>query len=257
MLGDELMTNRDATTSPFSLRASQSVMAALILIVCGGCPPAPPSQEEQLRSVTSHWITVEPETPGDKATPCLDQNDLNVITNALPTISTVVGESVRTGTIESDDARVAARVCGTTPEYLRLLQEGARVQVQKGRFFESVEAEEGASVVVLSQDLAQRLFPHTEPVGESVVFERSPLTVVGVVTEGASWGSGLKRDAYVPIRLFAAGSDQSGMSSYHRFRFRVRSLDELKPTHQIIQAIVERRHPDKSLGVRSSLIHRK
>lgn len=79
------------------------------------------------------------------------------------------------------------------------------------------------------------------------------IQVLGSVQDGASWGSGVKRDAYVPLRLFGKGADQNAPFPYDRFRFRVESLDEVKQTQKIIQAIVERRHPDQNVHVRSSL----
>lgn len=242
------MTN----TIPSRCRQAARLSATVaVLLACSGCPPASPSQDEQRQAVTSHWITVEHETPGRE--PFLNEDDLNAISHSVPTISTVVAELVRTERIKSDDIELEAVVCGTTPSYLRLLEEGARVKVRQGHFFESREGEPGANVVVLSEGLAERLFRNADPVGQSVVLEGKQLTVAGVVTDGAAWGSDVKRDAYVPRRVLSQDADQSAALFYDRLRFRVDSLNEVKPTEEIIQAIVEQRHPDQSVRVRSFL----
>ena len=160
----------------------------------------------------------------------MDQDDLNEIIQTVPTISNVVVERMKTGSIESDDAEVEAQDCGTTPEYLWLLQEGAKVKVKYGRFLESIEAAEGSAVIVLSDRLAKKLFTVPDPVGQSVVLERRQLTVVGVMTDGASWGSAVVRDAHVPLTLFGPESDQNAPFPYDRFRFRVEEMDQVEAT---------------------------
>ena len=223
---------------------------AALLVACCGCPAAPPSQEEQIQSVTSRWITVESADNDVESTPVLDQKDLNAIINGLPTISTVVVERVRTGKIESNDASAEVRVCGTRPEYFRLLEETARVKLQQGHFIQSTEAEEGTSVIVLSDSLTTKLFEDADPTGRSVVLEGRTLTVVGVVTDGAQWGTDVTRDAYVPLTLFGPGNDPSAAFPYNRFRFRVKSLDQVEDSKLIIHRIIEGRHPNQNIRVR-------
>ena len=229
------------------------LLSSVMLLVCCGCPPKPPSQEEQSQAATSHWITVEAELTNGEGQGPLDQDDLNAITQGVPTISTVVAERIRIGSIESDGARTEIQVCGTTPEYLRLLEEGARVKLMQGKFLEDVETEEGVTIIVLSENLADKLFPDADAVGQSVLLDDRPLAVVGVVTNGASWGGALTRDAYVPLKLPGTGSDSSLPSAYDRFRFRVENLDQVENTQAIIQNIMQRRSRELSIRVRSFL----
>jgi hypothetical protein len=235
----------------------QLVTTIALLTVCCGCPPRPPSQEEQRQAVTSRWITVEAADEDNGTDALLDQDDLNVITNSVPMISTVVVERVRTGKIESEGTVVEAKVCGTRPEYLKLLEEGARGKLQQGRFLESMESEEGNDVIVLSDSLSKKLFENGDSVDRSVVIAGRELTVVGVVSDGAQWGVAVKRDAYVPLKLFGPGNDQSAPFPYDRFRFRVKTLDQVKNAEEIIQNIIERRHPDQNIRVRSFLSENK
>jgi len=242
----------ESTVAPV---ADTLIAVALIPFLCG-CPQAPPSQESQQEAATSRWITVEPSDPHDSGKSCLNQDDLNAITATVPTIASVVAERVRTGTIASGTAETAAQVSGTGPNYLSLLEVGARVTVQRGRFLEEVEAAEGTAVIVLSQSLADRLFQFDDPKGQSVVLEGLSLTVVGVVTDGAEWGKDVKRDAYVPLKLFGTESAKDVPFPYDRFRFRVESIDQVEQTHSIIQEIINKRHPDANVRIRSFLSDR-
>lgn len=240
-----------------TLRRLVPIVALVFLAMCCGCPPRPPSQEEQRQAVTSRWITVECSHQGKQRDPCLDHDDLKAITNTVPAMSTVIVERVRMRTIAADKTEIQATVTATGPEYLSLLEVGARVSVQQGRFLESVDTEDGAAVIVVSSSLAGKLFRNADPVSESVILDDRRLTVVGVVTDGAQWGSDIRRDAYVPLNRFEKETDQTEPFRYDRFRFRVRSLDLVKSTEAIIQKIIEQRHPDQNVRVRSSLLDRK
>lgn len=196
---------------------------------------------------------MEPTAQQGDANPQLDQDDLNRIVNALPTISTFVVERVKSGKIETEHNVAEATVCGTRPEYFQLLKEVARVELQQGRFFETIEAAEGARIVVLSGSLAKKLFDEADPIDRKVILERQELTVVGVVSDGVPWGTAVTRDAYVPLGLFGPGADQSAPVPYDRFRFRVKTLDQVENTQAIISNIIERQHPDQDIRVHSRL----
>ena len=180
----------------------------------------------------------------------LDDSVLNEITNALPTISTAVPERVRKSNIQSENAAAEITVCGTSPQYMRLLQDVARVEIQKGRFIELTDEKENARVVVLSEELANKLFLDADPVGQSVVLQDQKLTVVGVVSDGAQWGANISRDAYVPLNLSEPGTNQNEPVRYDRFRFQVKSIDQLENSRAIILNIIERRLPSQNIRVR-------
>lgn len=190
--------------------------------------------------MTSRWIFVEPLESQGETVP-LEQSDLDAITSMVPTLSTIVVERVKTGEIEADGKTSEALVCGTNAEYLRLLKERAKVQVERGRFLESIDVHEEQNVVVLSESLSRKLFADADPVGQTVVLERLTLKVVGIVSDGAPWGAALTHDVYVPLSLFGPDGDRK---VYDGFRFRVESLDQVKTTRDVIQKVIEQRHPD-------------
>ena len=90
-----------------------------------------------------------------------------------------------------------------SPDYFRALN----IPILRGRGFERKDETGQGSVVVLSQSLMHRLFPHEDPIGKTIrLNQRSPVsTVVGVVADVKN--NGLSRPAdpeyYVPRREVA------------------------------------------------------
>ncbi len=68
-------------------------------------------------------------------------------------------------------------VNGTTVEY----PDTSGVVVSKGRYFNEQEDLDGRQVVVLGPDVADRLFPTLDPIGQEVRLRNRPFTVVGVL----------------------------------------------------------------------------
>ena len=245
--------SRHRTCNRTAISMVRLLTVGWVLLLCCGCPPAPPSQEEQRRAVTSRWITVECGNPEREAVSCLDEDDLDAISQQVPTISTALAERVRTEMLSRENTDVKIMVSGTGPDYLRFLKEAARVEVQLGRFLESADFGRDERVIVLSDRLADKLFSDADPVGQTVDLDGQMLTIVGVVTDGAPWSKALTRDAYVPLGLFDGRNDSSTPSPCDRLRFRVERLDQVQNTREIIQQIMDQRHPGQSLRIRSFL----
>lgn len=132
---------------------------------------------------------------------------------------------VRTENIAFEDAETEATLSATIPEYLERLKVGARVQLLQGRFLESRDMNSDEEVIVLSNELATKLFVNVDSVGESVKVNGGSWKVVGVVASGALWGSDVKHDAYGPLN--SEGSE-SASQAYIRFRIEMESLDQAK-----------------------------
>ncbi|MCS7468727.1 ABC transporter permease [Stieleria sp. ICT_E10.1] len=198
----------------------------------------------------SRWISVEPEERLEETGPTvLDQKDVDAITAQVPTLSVAITERVQTGTLTTDHGEVDAKICGTVPDYLRLLAEQARVQVKQGEFLDSSDIENKKDVLVLSETLAEKLFTDTNPVGQSIKLGDRKLVVIGVTSRGADWASDLIYDGYVPHTLFEPNSELDSSPKYDRLRFKAKTLDDAKFANELIRKIIERRHPDKKIRV--------
>lgn len=253
------------TTDGKIATAEWSVLCRILCVLtlpftCCGCPPVPPSQDEQRGVVPSRWIMVdsalvtENKTSEQKAPRVhLNQDDVDAIVANLPVISTAVVERTHSGTISSEKTELTVEVCATRPDYLQLLKDKAGVDLAAGRFLQEVETEEGKPVVVLSQEMAGKLFEDSDPVGQTVTLERHELTVVGIVKKGVgAQAKEVVRDAYVPLKLFgpAIGEGLESEFQYDRVCVRVERLDQVDDARSIIRNVLKIRGQNAAFQVR-------
>lgn len=245
-----LAARRPPSTMLSTVLCLASVTA--LLVTCCGCPPRPPSQEEQQAGIPSRWITVEPtnEASGSK----LSVKDAEAITSQIPVVSELVVERVHSATIRSESSQAPVEISGSGPSYLRFLKETTRAEMKKGRFLEAADSAEAASVIVLDDRLAEKLFAETDPIGRSVSIGQQTLTVIGVVTQPRSGLSGdVTRDAYLPRESFSnqrSGATEESSESLDRIRVKVNSLDQIEDAKVIMRAIINKRHHDDTFIVR-------
>lgn len=99
------------------------------------------------------------------------------------------------------DRSTAATVRGTTSEY-ELIR---AFPTSTGRFFTAEENRAGLRVAVLGSQVAQRLFPETDPDGEIVRIERVPFEIVGVlIPKGISVDGAAEEDNQVLVPINTA-----------------------------------------------------
>ena len=76
-----------------------------------------------------------------------------------------------------------------------------RMEFAEGRFFNELESNSGKQVVVLGHDIAEQLFPDTDPIGKSVRIYGQLFTVIGVTKKkgsGMDIGGGDDTSAFFP-----------------------------------------------------------
>lgn len=72
----------------------------------------------------------------------------------------------------------------------------------EGRFYNESEANSGAAVIVLGDDIAKSLFEDTEAVGKNVRLYGQRFTVIGVLKkEGSTFGGSNDSAAYIPVNF--------------------------------------------------------
>jgi putative ABC transport system permease protein len=83
-------------------------------------------------------------------------------------------QKVRTAMTETSNN---VNVLGATVEY----PETSGININSGRMFNEAEELDGRRVVVLGPDVADKLFPSLNPVGQEVRLQNRPFTVVGIM----------------------------------------------------------------------------
>jgi predicted permease len=72
------------------------------------------------------------------------------------------------------------------PDYLKVMG----IPLKRGRFFTGRDDERSPLVTVIDEDLAEKYFPHEDPIGRSIVdpFIGKPVEIVGIVGHVKHWG---------------------------------------------------------------------
>lgn len=137
--------------------------------------------------------------------------DVELVAERVPDLAAVSGELRNWRTAFTwGEKTVNARLTGASVAYGRMRHHFA---APGGRFLNPLDAERRRRVVFLGFDLAEDLFGGTDPVGEIVLVDRVPYTVIGVMREkmqNNSYGGMDKDHAVIPIDTFRAqyGSDR-------------------------------------------------
>ena len=159
---------------------------------------------------------------------------------------------------------LSAHLIGCTPGY----DEVMKLEIDEGRFLETVDLNTKDNVCVLSYELADKLFPVGTGIGKIVRVRETPYRVIGVLKSRgvmAAVGSSLESqdftdDVYIPITAFwqrigdwtmerSAGSRVNEQVELSQITFRVKNMEEVLPTSEAIQSIMESRHPKGDFAV--------
>lgn len=104
------------------------------------------------------------------------------------------------------------------PDYLQVMG----IPLKRGRFFTEQDNESAPLVVVIDESLAQKYFPHEDPIGKSIVdeFVGKPAEIVGIVGHVKHWGLDDKVDVHaqfyipftqIPKRFVSRTANSTGM----------------------------------------------
>ncbi|MBI2421987.1 MAG: ABC transporter permease [Candidatus Hydrogenedentes bacterium] len=147
---------------------------------------------DQIRKLGSHNIIIESVKPPDEKRSSAETSwiaeygitykDVDRITETIPGVKVKVPARKVRKDVWHGGKRVACDVFGTVSWY----PEVNNHPVQKGRFFNRVELDSKANVCVLSADMAEELFPMSQPVGRQVHVGQKYYKVIGVMAAKAS-----------------------------------------------------------------------
>jgi putative ABC transport system permease protein len=147
------------------------------------------------------------------------------------------------------------RTVGTTPQYAEVNE----LPLALGRFLRQEDEDRTRNVCVLGSNVAHRLFPFENPLGQTVRLGSYFYTIVGVLRDrvpiGGSPGSpsaeDFNSDVYIPlstckarfgeiIMIRQSGSFQREQVEFSQITLTVSDIDKVRPTGEVINAILER-----------------
>jgi putative ABC transport system permease protein len=158
------------------------------------------------------------------------------------------------------------RLVATEPEYQHVNELSFKV----GRFFTNDENIHLKNQAVLGAGVAKKLFPFSNPIGQSISMGRNldKYTVVGVLGERKSVGGGgsgqvaedFNNDVYIPLETCKrwygenfidrqSGSWTAERVELHQVTLTVDNLDHVRPTGESVKDYMDKVHPRRDWEV--------
>jgi putative ABC transport system permease protein len=130
--------------------------------------------------------------------PRITFGDAEAVTSGLTVPVVTAWESSDRATVEAGGKKALdVEVTGATERYFDI----KNLRIATGRAFTAQEVRSGVPVVVLGEEIAQKLFPSRDPVGQHVRIGGQTYRVIGVVEhQGKLFGWSLDRFAVAPAR---------------------------------------------------------
>ena len=184
----------------------------------------------------------------------LKYEDFDRIMATVPTIKKALPIREIRKQIRHLEKSIDGRVVGTTHDY----DEFNRLEMERGRFLTEADNAKTMNYAVLAADTATTLFPYEDPVGQSVKLGGDYYTVVGVTKKrgstaaigGSLSGQEFDKDVYIPLTTCKmrfgekilnsrAGSMEAEETQLSQVTLQVGTIEEVKPTHPIIEGAVK------------------
>jgi len=195
----------------------------------------------------------------------LTSQDVDRIVCTIPTVQSVTPLREFRKDLRRLDHKLEGRVVAVTPDYLRL----NGLHLTEGRFITDTDNERFENVCVLASETASTLFPVEDPIGHSIfIGESHYYKVVGVTafhTPSAGIGSSFaaqdyNKDVYIPyqtdkvrfgklVTYMKAGTYQAEKLEISQITVAVDSMNHVKKTAEIIEALLDQFHTQKDTQV--------
>ncbi|MEX0619893.1 MAG: ABC transporter permease [Pseudohongiellaceae bacterium] len=233
--------------------------------------------QQQFRSLGSNNILVKSVKPaevqsgggnpfgGQSVVYGLTYQDIETISQTIPGVTRVIPSRIIQKRIWYQSGNMNTDIVGTEVDY----PTSRNYNLRAGRFFSAAEVRERANVMVLSDEVANELFPVENPVGRSIRVEGDYYDIIGIMeSEGFSnlgqnqAGSSNAAPTRVFIPLTAAKSrfgetisrqTNGGMESetveLHEAIIQIENQDHVLETGEIVEQILRRRHRDMDYAV--------
>jgi putative ABC transport system permease protein len=133
----------------------------------------------------------------------ITREDFEVVTANFPNAAHIVPLKAVGGQMLKDERRMTSQAFGVTPELADIIN----LRVGRGRYLKAGDVDDNAAVAVIGEEVAKKLFPFSDPLGDTVRIDDKVFTIIGVLDPvGLSGGAGaalvgrdLNLDIHIPI----------------------------------------------------------
>jgi putative ABC transport system permease protein len=222
--------------------------------------------------IESQEVEAEESLKSSKYSPGLTMKDLAAIKKTIPVINQISPQITKDTYVVQSGIRRSAKLHGVEPAFFNLFN----INLLDGEMFSIYQLEHGLPVCIISEDLSMRFFSSIKVAGKKIKSGKVWLTIIAVAekrTVGESTGKlGLSSGQdviYVPVQtmllrfenralitaadLVSNDDENNGQkstttkSNYNQLDkiiVQVKETEQLKPTTEIIERILKRRHLD-------------
>ena len=195
----------------------------------------------------------------------LTNADIGTIRDSIPGVSNVIASRIVKKNVWNLGISMNTDVVGTSVDY----PSSRNYNLRAGRFFSESEMRDHANVVVLSDEVAQGLFPIDNPLGQSVKIDSDYYNIVGIMESEGFSNLGQNQAGSsnaAPSRIFipytssksrfgetttrqTAGGMESETVELHEAIIQVDNQETVIEVGAIIEQILERRHKDVDYAI--------
>jgi len=208
-----------------------------------------------------------------KFTPGLTMLDVEAIKNSLSTIKFISPEVIVKNNLVQFGMKQEAKILGVTRDYFNIYN----LQLEKGKYFDSFQEENGLGVCVIGANVQSKFFPQINPVGQYIKFGKIWLRITGVLgrnniklTGYQNAGVNVVNDnIFVPIKTMLMRFQNRGLinaemvlkasrqsdedrqknktKNYHQLDkivVQVKETEDINPTVEVLSRMLLRRHAD-------------
>jgi putative ABC transport system permease protein len=160
------------------------------------------SVSQQIATLGSNMAIVVPQPDSGSGPPRpndrgrLTERDGDAILREVSGVSAVAPQIRSSVQIVTPGRSATTQATGATPEYGAV----SNITASEGRFLTQSDIGSAARVAVIGETVANKLFPDTSPVGETIRINRAPFTVIGLLeSKGSNLGNDNDDQIVVPI----------------------------------------------------------
>jgi macrolide transport system ATP-binding/permease protein len=209
---------------------------------------------DRLSNTLAHSIMVTNRRAIEKTYMPLTLADAAAIAE-LPNVVAALPVDEKHGVASYGSRETTVEIIGTTRSYRSVYRWPARL----GAYFTEADEKRGAAVAMLGKAVAERLFPDgTDPTGATILVERVPFKVLGVLEEK---GSGINGDNYDNCLVVPVHAMMYRIGSMRELQYIVVELADmglLKSTREAVRALLIERHGKQDFSIAdTAAAHRK
>jgi len=160
------------------------------------------SVSQQIATLWSNMAIVVPQPDSGSCPPRpndrgrLTERDGQAILREVSGVRAVAPQIRSSVQIVTPGRSATTQATGATPEYGAV----SNITASEGRFLTQSDVGSAARVAVIGETVANKLFPETSPVGETIRINRVPFTVIGLLeSKGSNLGNDNDDQIVVPI----------------------------------------------------------